>query len=78
MYDSDHIEVFQVEAKDVGMPRVPSGKNNHFQTLGKTPLWAIAHCWIGLYQIENDIPWKIHHSKSWELLLIMRFLLKEL
>jgi len=48
MYDSDHIEVSQVEAKDVGMPKVPSNENNHFQTLGKTPLWAIAHCldWI--------------------------------
>ena len=37
MYDSDNIEVSQVEAKDVGMPKVPSNKNNHFQTLGKTP-----------------------------------------
>ncbi len=34
--------------------------------------------WIGLYLIKNDIPWKIHHLKSWDLLLIMHFLSKEL
>jgi len=44
MYDSDHVEVSQVEAKDVGKPKVHSSKNNHFQTLGKTPFFFFLHC----------------------------------
>ena len=44
MYDSDHVEVSQVEAKDMGKAKVSSNESNHFQTLGKTLLWAIAHC----------------------------------
>jgi len=78
MYDSDHIEVSQVEAKDVGKAKVHSNKNNHFQTLFKHLFGQLHIVWIGLYLIENNIPWKIHHSKSWELLLIMHFLSKEL
>jgi len=44
MYDSDHVEISQVEAKGMGKATVSSNKSNHYQTLGKTPIWAIAHC----------------------------------
>jgi len=51
MYDSDHVEVSRVEVKAVGKTAVNSNESNDYQTLGKTPLWAIAHC---LERIVSD------------------------
>jgi len=44
MCDSDHVKVSQIASKDVGKAKVNPNEINHFQTLGKTPIWAIAHC----------------------------------
>ncbi len=66
MCDSDHVEVSQVQSKDVGKAKVSRNKINHYKTLGKTPIWAITHVWIELYLIKNDIRWKIHHLKNWD------------
>jgi len=44
MCDSDHVQVCQIETKDVGKAKTNPNQINHFQTFGKTPIWAIAHC----------------------------------
>jgi len=44
MYDSDNVKVSQVESTGMAKASASGTESNHFQTLGKTPIWAIAHC----------------------------------
>jgi len=44
MYNSDHVKISQVEYKGMVKATVSCTKSIYFQTLGKTPIWAIAHC----------------------------------
>jgi len=78
MCDSDHVEFSQIATKDVGKAKVNPNEINQFQTLGKHLFGQLLIVWIELYLIKNNIPWYIHHSWSWDLLLIMHFLSKEL
>ncbi len=56
MYDFDHVEISQVEAKGMGKANVISNKSNHYQTLGKHLFGLLHNVWIGLYLIKNVIP----------------------
>jgi len=49
MYDSDHIKVSPMEVQAVG--KTATNESNDFLMLGKTPVWAIAHC---LERIGSD------------------------
>jgi len=70
MYDSDHVEVSQVESKGMGKAQVSLNENNQFQTLGKTPVWAIAHCLDRIvsdrkrYTLENSSFEELGHASD--------------
>ena len=49
MYDSDHVKVSPMVVQAVG--KTATNESNDFQMLGKTPVWAIAHC---LERIGSD------------------------
>jgi len=75
MYDSDQAEVAQVQYTGMGKSGVGCINDNHFQTLGKTPIWALAHCLDLTVSERKSYYIKIHHLKSWASLLIMHLII---